>query len=124
MVMQDNKPYMIGGTPGGDRQIPWNVQVITNVIDYGMDAQEAMEAPRWTSLPGTDPATIDDPQTVLIDQGMGTMEIEKLRAKGHVVTENPSMGFGGSSKLIVVDPHTGIRTGGSDPRSDGHAAAV
>ena len=47
-----------------------------------------------------------------------------LASKGHDVTENPAQGYGGSAKLIVVDPDTGVRTGGSDPRSDGHAAAV
>ena len=56
MVMRGDKPYLVGGTPGGDRQIAWNAQVITNVLDHGMSAQEAVEAPRWASFPSTDPA--------------------------------------------------------------------
>ena len=51
MVMREGRPYIVGGTPGGDRQIAWNAQVITNVLDHGMNAQEAVEAPRWTSTP-------------------------------------------------------------------------
>ena len=61
MVMRDDRPYLVGGTPGGDNQIGWNAQVITNVLDHGMSAQEAVEAPRWTSTPGTDPHSVDDP---------------------------------------------------------------
>ena len=124
MVLDDGRLSMIGGTPGGDRQVQWNAQVITNVIDYGMDAQEAVEAPRWTSTPGTDPATIDEPFILQLNEGMSPDEAEKLRAKGHDVIITPLRGVGGSAKLIIVDPETGVRMGGSDPRTDGHAAAI
>ena len=49
MVFQDDAPYMVGGTPGGDRQVQWNAQVIANVIDHGMDPQEAVSAPSVVS---------------------------------------------------------------------------
>ena len=51
MVMKNDKPYIVAGTPGGDRQVAWNAQMITNIIDYGMGAQEALEAPYWTPGP-------------------------------------------------------------------------
>jgi gamma-glutamyltranspeptidase/glutathione hydrolase len=124
MIFDGDKPYMIGGTPGGDRQPQWNVQVITSVIDYGMDVMEALSAPKWVSMPGTDPATIDDPMTLDVGYGMEPGEVEKLRAKGHSLTELPAGAPAGSSKLIMVDPDTGVRMGGVDPRSDGQVAVV
>ena len=124
MVFSDDQPYMIGGTPGGDRQPQWNVQVITSVIDYGMDPMEALSAPRWVSMPGTDPASIDDPMVLHVGHGMEPEEIEKLRAKGHALTVLPAGASAGSSKLIMVDPDTGVRMGGVDPRSDGQVVVV
>ena len=82
MVMKDGRPFMIGGTPGGDNQIPWNVQVISNVIDHGMTSQEAVAAPRWTSLPGTDPATVDEPFVLRLDEGMAPDQIQEMVARG------------------------------------------
>ena len=124
MVMREDRPYLVGGTPGGDNQIGWNAQVITNVLDHGMSAQEAVEAPRWTSTPGTDPHSIDDPFVLELEAGMSPSDIESLKEKGHDVVVHPGRVFGGSAKLIVIDPATGVRTAGSDPRSDGHAGAV
>ncbi len=124
MVMRGGAPYLVGGTPGGDKQIAWNAQVISNVLDHGMSAQEAVEAPRWTSSPGTDPHTVDDPFTLELEGGMDAREVADLRARGHDVIERDGRVFGGSAKLIAIDPATGVRTAGSDPRTDGHAAAV
>ena len=124
MVMREDRPYLVGGTPGGDNQIGWNAQVITNVLDHGMSAQEAVEAPRWTSTPGTDPHSIDDPFVLELEAGMSPSDIESLKARGHDVVVHLGRVFGGSAKLIVIDPATGVRTAGSDPRSDGHAGAV
>ncbi len=124
MVFRDGKPYLVGGTPGGDRQPQWNVQVITNVIDYGMEPQQAVEAPRWVSLPGTDPETIDRPFVLELDHGMPPEEIERLKGKGHRVQVHAPGAPGGAAQLIMVDQSTGVRMAGSDPRTDGHAAAV
>ena len=124
MVMRDDRPYVIGGTPGGDNQIGWNAQVISDVLDHGMSAQEAVEAPRWTSTPGADPHSVDDPFVLELEGGMSPADIESLKAKGHDVLVHPGRVFGGSAKLIIIDPATDVRTAGSDPRSDGHAGAV
>ncbi|MCA1669742.1 MAG: gamma-glutamyltransferase [Thermomicrobia bacterium] len=52
VTRKDGTLAFVGGTPGGDQQPQWNMQVITNILDYGMSPQEAIEAPRWTSFPG------------------------------------------------------------------------
>ena len=83
MVMRGDKPYLVGGTPGGDRQVAWNAQVITNVLDHGMSAQEAVEAPRWASFPSTDPQDVDKPFVVELEGGIDEVEIDELRARGH-----------------------------------------
>ena len=124
MVARGGKPHLIGGTPGGDRQIAWNAQVITNVLDHAMSAQQAVEAPRWSSAPGSDPHDVDNPFTLELEGGMNPREVAKLREMGHAVTEHPAKVFGGSAKLIIIDPATGVKTAGADPRTDGHAAAV
>ena len=56
----DGTPVLVGGTPGGDGQPQWNLQVVSGLIDAGLDVQAAIELPRWTVWPGTDP--IDPPQ--------------------------------------------------------------
>lgn len=122
MVMKDDKPYIVAGTPGGDRQVAWNAQMITNVIDYGMGAQEALEAPCWNSWPGTDPSNIDDLPVLELEPGMSGEELAKLGAKGHTIKHIDVRP--GSTKLILIDPETGVRMGAADPRTDGHAAGI
>ena len=124
MVMRNDKPYLVGGTPGGDRQIAWNAQVITNVLDHGMSAQEAVEAPRWASFPSTDPHDVDKPFVIELEEGMEQAEIDEMEDRGHTVEVHEGRAFGGSAKLIVIDPATGVRTAGSDPRTDGHAVVA
>ncbi|HAL47028.1 MAG TPA: gamma-glutamyltransferase, partial [Dehalococcoidia bacterium] len=66
----------------------------------------------------------DDPLLVELDPGMSVIDVEKLRAKGHKVNVKSALGQGGSAKLIEIDFESGVKTAGSDPRSDGHAATV
>ena len=61
MALQDGRPVVLGGTPGGDNQAQWNVQVLANLWDYDMDVQQAVSAARWHHFPGSDPATINQP---------------------------------------------------------------
>ena len=58
LVCRDGQPWLVGGTPGGDQQTQWNTQVITSMVDHGISPQEAVEAPRWFSFPGTDPVNL------------------------------------------------------------------
>jgi len=122
MVLREGKPYIVGGTPGGDRQPPINAQILCNLLDYGMNVQEAAEAPRWMSTPGTDPVNIEQPFALELEEGIPNEVADRLEALGHRTTRVGAYGAGGQVMLIQIDPATGVRHAGVDPRSDGVAA--
>ncbi|MBI4328704.1 MAG: gamma-glutamyltransferase [Chloroflexi bacterium] len=114
---------LAGGTPGGDSQTQTGLQVLANILDFGMNVQEAIEMPRWASVPGTDPASMSRPVQVLVEPEMPASLVRGLAAKGHVVVPHRDPVVPGNFQVIAVDPETGVRTAASDPRGDGHAAA-
>ena len=121
MVFRDGRPTIVGGTPGGDRQPQHNFQVIASLLDFGFDAQEAVEAPRWSSLPGSDPATLGDPLTLMIERRFPEETVRELAAKGHRMDVVGDWGAGGEALIIVIDPDTGVLSSGCDPRCIGCA---
>jgi gamma-glutamyltranspeptidase/glutathione hydrolase len=120
MALRDGKPVLVGGTPGGDRQPSWNVQVLSNVLDHGLNVQEAADLPRWQHFPGSDPATSDLPFELRIEDGFNPDSIATLERLGHTVAAAPSDQTTGSVQLIAIDQGTGVRSGGTDRRSDGY----
>ena len=120
IAFADGKPALVGGTPGGDNQPQWNAQTIANVLDYGMDVQQAADAPRWTHFPGTDPRTIDEPMALRMEDGFDEETTAGLRARGHNVANYPAVGTPGAVQLIAIDHERGVRSGGTDRRSDGY----
>jgi gamma-glutamyltranspeptidase / glutathione hydrolase len=123
-IAKDGEVIVVGGTPGGDQQPQWNMQLITNLIDYGMDVQEAVSAPRWQSHPGTDPANLDNPFSVRLESRIDADVIDDLERRGHDVRVVGPYGAGGAAFLIKRDPATGVLEGGSDPRSEGLALGI
>lgn len=124
MVMQDGQPVVIGGTPGGDFQPQGNLQILTNLFDFGMDPQAAIEAPRWWSFPGTDPETLHRTMELRVEAEMPEEVTERLTAMGHhIVRRHPGV-YDGKMQLIVRDPQRQILMGASDPRGDGHAVGL
>jgi gamma-glutamyltranspeptidase/glutathione hydrolase len=116
---ETGQPVLTGGTPGGDGQPQWNAQFITNVIDFGMDVQAAIEAPRWTSWPGTDPSTLPNPFELRIESRIDGGVIEGLARRGHTIKRQGAWSGGGSSQAIVRDPKSGVMAGATDPRVEG-----
>jgi gamma-glutamyltranspeptidase len=112
-------PVLVGGTPGGDGQPQWNLQTIVGLIDGGLDAQAAIDLPRFTSWPGTDPASIDNPFDLRIESRVDASVVERLRELGHTVVEQGPWAGGGAMQVISRDPATGVIVGGSDPRVEG-----
>ncbi|MCI0792815.1 MAG: gamma-glutamyltransferase [Chloroflexi bacterium] len=119
----NGKAAIVGGTPGGDFQPQCGLQILTNLIDYRMDPQDAVEAPRWWSFPGTDPASIDTPLELRVEAEMPKETTSALEALGHRVARRAEGVHDGKVQLIVFDQETGVMMGASDPRGDGHAAA-
>jgi gamma-glutamyltranspeptidase/glutathione hydrolase len=123
MALKDGVPVLLGGTPGGDRQPPWNAQIISNVLDFGMGVQEAAEAPRWNHFPGSDPATVEQPYQLKLEDGVAQETVAELERRGHSIVPMSAGETPGAVQLIAIDPVTGVRTGGSDPRADGYPVA-
>jgi len=102
---------MVTGSPGGPRIITTTLHTILNVVDHGMDVQEAVAAPRYHHqwVPNKVFAEPELPESILIG----------LRERGHKV--EVADGTWSSAQSIVIDPETRLHLGGSDPRGDGAA---
>jgi gamma-glutamyltranspeptidase/glutathione hydrolase len=124
MLMKGGKPWLIFGTPGADNQVQVNTQVLVACTDFGMDPQQALEAPRWTSSqPGQESNYPHGGEDLLtIEAGMGAEVISALEARGHRVKTVPDLEGPCSVEAIrVLD--NGVRMAASDPRRDGWAGA-
>ena len=110
IVLKDNKPVLVTGSPGGSRIISTVLQVIVNVLDYHMDVAAAVAAPRlhhqWL------------PDEVRIERGFADDTIAELKAKGHHVIEPLGQT---SANSIAVTPNGVL--GAPDPRTRGAGAA-
>jgi gamma-glutamyltranspeptidase/glutathione hydrolase len=124
MVCRGGQPWLVGGTPGGDQQTQWSAQVVTSLIDHGLSPQEAVEAPRWFSVPGTDPANLALPAVVRIEERVPEGTRRELAERGHVVETLGPWAGGGAVQLIQVDSARGVLRGGSDPRAGGVALGL
>ena len=122
LTLRDGKAHIVGGTPGGDFQPQSGVQIITNLLDFGMGPQEAVDAPRWWSYPGTDPATIETAMELRVEPEMPEKTVQGLQKLGHKVSRrNPGV-YDGKVQLIVIDQERQVLLGAADPRGDGLAA--
>jgi gamma-glutamyltranspeptidase len=115
------RPVLVGGTPGGDGQPQWNLQMISALVDSGMDVQQVIDLPRWTSWPGTDPIGIDNPFELRMESRFPQEARAALASLGHEVREQGSWSGGGAAQMIGRDPETGVLVGGSDSRVEGLA---
>ncbi|CAN5475382.1 gamma-glutamyltransferase [soil metagenome] len=113
----------IGNTPGGDGQVQWNMQLISHLLDHGLDPQRAVSAPRFTVFPGSDADVIDRPAELRVESAIPDDTRDALRVRGHQVVVQPENGAGGSAQIISCDPR-GTLLGGSDPRQEGVAIGV
>ena len=82
MVLEDGQPVLAGATPGGRGQVQTNLQVLVNVLDYGMDVQMAVDQPRWIS--GL-PYRGEKDRTLYLEPEFAVETVEALTAAGHQV---------------------------------------
>lgn len=105
------------GVMGGFMQPQGHVQVVTDMVDYGMGPQEALDAPRFCILDGTAGGKVS------LEEGITMSTMAALARMGHEVV--PVSGYGraifGKGQIILRDQKTGALTAGSDPRGDGQA---
>jgi gamma-glutamyltranspeptidase/glutathione hydrolase len=111
----------VGGTPGADVQVQSNLQVICNVIDHGLNPQEAIEAPRWQHGPVVGDEA-EGGETLSIEDRLPVNTTWDLTARGHNVASIGPWAHSSSYQLFAVHPENGAYLAGSDPRCDGHAA--
>ena len=109
MLARNGEPYAAFGVMGGAYQSNGHARLISNLVDYGMDPQEAMDAPRSFCEEGI----------LRVERGYNRSTLDRLGAIGHDAryAESPI----GGGQIIVVDPENGCLIGGSDPRKDGCA---
>ncbi len=119
MVLKDGVPFIVGGTPGGDGQPQWNMQMLSLMLDHGMGPQEAADFPRWTSSPGTDVITLGKPFEVRMESRFPALTASRMADLGHAVRTVGDFAGGGGAQIIMKDPDTGILLGGSDRRVGG-----
>jgi gamma-glutamyltranspeptidase/glutathione hydrolase len=124
LVMKSNQPFMIVGSPGGDDQVFRTIQTLLNVVDFGMNVQEAIEAPRWAtrSFPASPFPHTMYPGEMSVEQRVPEAVREALIKRGHKLSVGGPWTMG-SLAAIVVDPKTGVLNAGTDPRVDAYAIA-
>jgi gamma-glutamyltranspeptidase/glutathione hydrolase len=124
-VTQAGTPVFCFGVMGGDQQPQGQVQVLVNLIDFGMDAQEAGDALRFRHAGSSTPrgGIMKDGGTVFLERGFSPDVVRVLRSKGHRVevrSEREDGNYGGYQG-VWIDPQSGMLYGGSEPRKDGCA---
>ena len=124
LVMKDGQPFMLIGSPGGDDQIMRTMQTFLNVVDFGMNVQEAIEAARWSSraFPASSGPFTMRPGDLQVESRIPAEVQAALKAKGHVLTVTRAWSLG-SNGAMLIDPKTGVIKAGADPRVDAYAIA-
>ena len=119
LAYRNEKLWAIVGCMGADGQPQIHAQTYVNLIDYGRNIQEAVEAPRWLSGRF---ALGEARDTLHIESRFDPSVIDELERRGHLIDRWGAFEeLAGHAHGIVIDPETGMRYGGSDPRSDGAA---
>ena len=116
IVSKDGQPTMTIGCPGGDKQAQANVQLLLNVLLFGMDPQQAVEAPRFASESVTNSfyPHVYYPGRLDLEERIPESTAEKLRSLGHRIERVTDCGMGAT--VARRDPHTGVLSTGADPR--------
>ena len=108
-VTKDGQPWLSFGVMGGAMQPQGHTQVLSNIIDFGMNIQEAGDAAR-----------VRHSGSVLVEPGVSDEVIAALERMGHQVRRTGGAAMGGY-QAIMIHPETGMLHGGTDPRKDGAA---
>jgi gamma-glutamyltranspeptidase/glutathione hydrolase len=121
-VTKDKKPWFSFGVMGGDMQPQGQVQVLVNMLDFGLNVQAAGDAARMQHFGSPTPTGIAEGPgggNLAVESGISTETVARLRARGHTV--NYAVGSFGGYQGILIDHEHGVLHGATDPRKDGAA---
>lgn len=124
-VTKDDKPLISYGVMGGAMQPQGHVQILVNMVDFGMNLQEAGDAARWQHLGSTEPtdgqdAYLNNGGYIEVERGIPFETVRELQKRGHDVRYG--LGGYGGYQAIMKDPINGVWLGASESRKDGQAA--
>jgi gamma-glutamyltranspeptidase/glutathione hydrolase len=124
LVMKDGQPHMVIGTPGADAQVLLTMQTLLNMIDFGMNVQQAIEAPKWLTraFPASPFPHTMYPGDLSVEARVPESVRKELLARGHKLRVHGPW-QDGSLAAIVIDPKTGVISAGADPRTEAYAWA-
>ena len=125
LVTKDGKPLMVLSTPGGDNQDQSLIQVLLNIIEFGMNVQEAVEAPRFQTLQLV--SSFDDhrlsPGVLNLEDRIQKQVGDDLASRGHKVEMQTAWGNPSAPTVIRFNSDTGVIEAGADPRRGRYAIA-
>jgi gamma-glutamyltranspeptidase/glutathione hydrolase len=111
-ITHEGRPWASFGVMGGFMQPQGHLQVGVNLIEFGMDPQAALDAPRFNWLRGRE---------VALESAVSESVRAELARRGHAVVARETAVHYGGGQVIVRDPASGVLMGGSEPRNDGAA---
>src|SRR6201991_4500161 len=125
IILKGGEPFMVLSTPGGDNQDQALLQVFLNIIEFDMNPQEAVEAPRFDTQHYV--SSFDDheflPGSLNVESRIGIKTIQDLSSRGHKVRVQSEWGTLSAPTVIIYDPKTGVAAAGADPRRSRYAVA-
>lgn len=114
LVTNSDRPRFVFGTPGRHAQVQTNFQLAVGLIDFDMDVQDVIEAPRWYH---------DKGKRLQMELRWPDAVRKALASKGHQIETLPEWApLTGGAQAISIDGETGVFSGGADPRREGYAA--
>jgi gamma-glutamyltranspeptidase/glutathione hydrolase len=121
-ITRDGKPWISFGVMGGGMQPQGHVQIVSNLVDFGMNLQEAGDAPRIRHFGSSEPTggVMRDGGTISLEPGFDVAAVRELERRGHKLKSSPGS-FGGY-QAIMRDTDRGVYRGASECRKDGQAA--
>jgi gamma-glutamyltranspeptidase/glutathione hydrolase len=116
LALRDGQPWLAFGTPGGDQQDQWSLQFFLNMVDFGMDMQEALDAPtvQSTHFPGSFYPHRADPGGARVESRIGAEVRDELAARGHKVSVDGPWSHG--QVTAVAREANGVFSGAASPR--------
>ena len=118
LALRDGRPWLAFSTPGGDSQDQTLLQVFLNVVDFGMNPQEALEAPRFNSeaMYSSFDDHSDQPLVLDVETRISEATLEGLQARGHKLVRQGEWGNPTAATMVEYNSATGVITGGADVR--------